>query len=81
MTCYCPLGNPSRPATFIHSDGPAIPALENPVICEIARNHNCTPAQVLLSWAMKRNTVPIPKSVTFTRLDENLKIFREKVKV
>ena len=71
VTCYCPLGNPSRPATFIHSDGPAVPALENPVICEIARNHNCSPAQVLLSWAMKRNTVPIPKSVTFTRLDEN----------
>jgi alcohol dehydrogenase (NADP+) len=72
VTTYCPLGNPARPATFVHTDDPSVTALENSVICKIAQHHKCSPAQVLLSWAIKRKTIPLPKSVTPSRLDENL---------
>ena len=40
-------------------------------VIEIARKHNCTPAQVLLAWGMQRNTAVIPKSVNPVRLSEN----------
>lgn len=38
----------------------------------IADKHRVSPAQVVLGWAVKRGTCAIPKSVTPTRLRENL---------
>jgi alcohol dehydrogenase (NADP+) len=40
-------------------------------VIEIARRHDCTPAQVLLAWGMQRNTAVIPKSINPVRLSEN----------
>jgi alcohol dehydrogenase (NADP+) len=40
-------------------------------VAEIAEGHACSSAQVLLSWAMARGTVVIPKSVNPARLVEN----------
>jgi alcohol dehydrogenase (NADP+) len=46
--------------------------LENPVIKSIAQGHGCTPAQVLIAWHVNRGISTIPKSVTPSRLRENL---------
>ncbi len=44
-------------------------------IVEIAARHGRTPAQVVLRWHMQRGVVAIPKSVTPSRIAENIDIF------
>ena len=46
--------------------------LQNPVLAEIAKRHGATPAQVVLAWHLAKGTVAIPKSVTPSRIEENL---------
>lgn len=46
--------------------------LENDVITAIAKEHDRTPAQVLLRWATQRGVAVIPKSSNETRLRQNL---------
>lgn len=45
----------------------------NEIIAQIAAKHNVTISQVALQWAMDRNLIVIPKSVSPNRLVENLK--------
>lgn len=71
VTAYCPLGSPARPATFTHSDDPDL--LRAAPVVAAATKHGRTPAQVLLKWAAQRGVVPLPKSVTPSRLEENLR--------
>lgn len=49
--------------------------LADPVITEIARAHERTPAQVVLRWHTQTDTLPIPKSADPGRLAENFAIF------
>ena len=49
--------------------------LENPIILNLAKKHNKSPAQVILRWLLQRNLVVIPKSVNAGRIEENSKIF------
>jgi diketogulonate reductase-like aldo/keto reductase len=50
-------------------------ALEDPVIVEVARRVERTPAQVMLRWGIQRDAVVIPKSVHRDRIRENAAIF------
>jgi len=45
--------------------------LNDAIVKEIATHHKKTPAQILLNWAMQRNTIPIPKSTNLKRIAEN----------
>ncbi|RIY31272.1 2,5-diketo-D-gluconic acid reductase [Psittacicella hinzii] len=47
----------------------------NPVLSEIAQAHGKSVAQVILKWLLQRNVVVIPKSVTSSRIKENLNSF------
>jgi diketogulonate reductase-like aldo/keto reductase len=49
--------------------------LDDPVIAEIARKHGRTPAQVVLRWHLQLGNVVIPKSVTPSRIEENIDVF------
>ncbi|MEU4563254.1 aldo/keto reductase [Actinoplanes sp. NPDC023936] len=49
--------------------------LDNPAITSIATTHDRTPAQVVLRWHVQQGRVVIPKSVTPSRIRENLAIF------
>ncbi|WP_326769052.1 aldo/keto reductase [Streptomyces sp. NBC_01591] len=49
--------------------------LEVPTVVAIARKHNRTPAQVVLRWHIQTGNVVIPKSVTPSRIVENLDVF------
>lgn len=47
--------------------------LTNPVVVQIAEAHRKTPAQILLRWALQRNTFPLSK--TTSRMEENRNVF------
>jgi 2,5-diketo-D-gluconate reductase A len=49
--------------------------LDDPTIVEIARRVDKTPAQVVLRWHIERGDIVFPKSVTPSRIVENIDIF------
>ncbi|MGI5403896.1 aldo/keto reductase [Streptomyces sp. CA-135486] len=49
--------------------------LEVPTVVAIARKHERTPAQVVLRWHLQIGNVVIPKSVTPSRIEENIDVF------
>jgi diketogulonate reductase-like aldo/keto reductase len=49
--------------------------LANPVIVNIAKKHDITPAQVILRWHLDLGNVVIPKSVNKDRMVSNLDLF------
>ncbi|GLW48555.1 oxidoreductase [Streptomyces sp. NBRC 14336] len=49
--------------------------LEVPAIVAIAQKHNRTPAQIVLRWHLQTGNVVIPKSVTPSRIRENIDVF------
>src|SRR5690625_1878381 len=49
--------------------------LNDPVIKEIAKHHQKTPAQVILRWHLQERAIVIPKSVTPSRIEENFNTF------
>lgn len=69
LTAYAPLGSGDRPASLKHDDEPSL--LHHPVIVSVAQKHNVGVGAVLISWALQRGTVVIPKSVNPGRLKQN----------
>ncbi len=70
VTAYAPLGSGDRPA-FLKAPGAPV-LLDDPVVKSIAEAHGRTVAQVLLAWHVQRGISTIPKSITPSRLRENL---------
>ncbi|KAF8817080.1 Aldo/keto reductase [Phlegmacium glaucopus] len=66
LEAYSPLGSAEKVKQ----------TLEVPEIKSVAKELGITPAQVYLSWHVQRGTVVLPKSVTPTRIEENLKVFK-----
>jgi L-glyceraldehyde reductase len=63
LQAYSPLGN--------NNEG--IPLLiEHPVVKEVAKEVDATPAQVLIAWAQVGGHCVLPKSVTPSRIASNL---------
>lgn len=57
---------------FLISDH-ASSVVDDPTVQEVAKGLGVDPAQVLISWAVKRDTVVLPKSVTPSRIESNFK--------
>ncbi|KAL4074328.1 NADP-dependent oxidoreductase domain-containing protein [Scleroderma citrinum] len=49
--------------------------MDHPVIQEVARKHNRDPAQILIRWSLQKGFVPLPKSVTPTRIRSNAIVY------
>ncbi|GHA76641.1 oxidoreductase [Streptomyces termitum] len=49
--------------------------LDVPALVAVARKHDRTPAQVVLRWHLQLGNVVIPKSVTPSRIRENIDVF------
>ncbi|MFE0379254.1 aldo/keto reductase [Streptomyces inhibens] len=49
--------------------------LEDPTIARLAAKHGKSPAQVVLRWHLQTGNVVIPKSVTPSRIAENIDVF------
>jgi diketogulonate reductase-like aldo/keto reductase len=67
---WSPLGG----ITF-YRDGHHSSTLEDPVIGDIAKAHNKTPAQVMLRWHLQQGRSVIPKSTKPHRIAENIDVF------
>ncbi|XP_043518387.1 1,5-anhydro-D-fructose reductase-like [Frieseomelitta varia] len=68
ITGYSPLGQPGNKA--------GIPTgLDNPVVIELSKKYNKTPAQIILRYILQQGVAIIPKTVTPSRLKENMNIF------
>jgi alcohol dehydrogenase (NADP+) len=70
LTAYSPLGSADRPDSLKAEDEPVL--MEDPTINQIAQAHNVHPSQVLISWAIHRDTAVIPKSVNPDHIKQNL---------
>lgn len=70
LTAYSPLGSKDRVARLKRENEPQL--MEDKTIVAIADRHGCTPAQVLISWAVHRGTAVIPKSTNPGRIEQNL---------
>lgn len=77
VTCYSPLGAPGlgkfMAAFGTHMEMPDI--LNNPLVGKIAAKWNKSGAQVLLRHCIQKGLIAIPKSVTASRIKENINIF------
>ncbi|KAL0979306.1 hypothetical protein UPYG_G00183450 [Umbra pygmaea] len=71
LMAYSPLGSGDQP--WISSDDPCL--LHDPGLNAIALHHNKTAAQVILRWQVQRGVACIPKSVTPSRIQQNLQVF------
>lgn len=67
VTAYSPLGGQPEKGVLCLS--------ENPVIKKIAKEHNKSPAQIILNWNINRGVAVIPKSTHPNRILENSQIF------
>lgn len=62
LTAYSPLGRGE--------------AMENDVICNIAKSHGKSPSQIILRWMMQHeNVLAIPKSATASHIQSNFDIW------
>lgn len=69
VTAYSPLGSMDRPDSMKRKGEPV--PLENEVIKSLAKERDASPAQILIAWALQRNTSVIPKSINPKRIEEN----------
>ncbi|KAF4119820.1 Aldo/keto reductase, related to diketogulonate reductase [Geosmithia morbida] len=61
VEAYCPIVRGQR--------------LDEPSVVELANKYAKTPAQILLRWSIQRGYVPLVKSVTPSRIEENAAVF------
>ncbi|CAL1674040.1 unnamed protein product [Lasius platythorax] len=68
VTGYSPLGQPGNTSGIGNR-------LNSSVVLKIAKKYNKTPAQVALRYVFQHEVAPIPKSVTKSRIKENMEFF------
>lgn len=49
--------------------------LSNPVLAEIAKKYDISVARLCIRWCLQHGTLPLPKSVTPSRIVENSRVF------
>lgn len=49
--------------------------MKEPVLQNLAKKHGKTEAQILVRWSLQKGYVPLPKSVTESRILENSQVF------
>ncbi|KAF2458160.1 NADP-dependent oxidoreductase domain-containing protein [Lineolata rhizophorae] len=49
--------------------------MDDPLLRSLMKKHNKTAAQILLRWSLQKEFIPLPKSVTPSRIEQNAAIF------
>ena len=70
VTAYAPLGANDR--AWMKPEDPVV--LQNEIILRLAQKHNRTPAQIAIKYVLQQDIVVLVKSVTPSRLQENLSV-------
>ena len=73
VSVFSPLGGTSYISLGMSTPDDLL--FESRVIKDLADKHTKTPAQVMLRWAVQRNTLPISKSSSSERMQENRELF------
>nr|XP_018259520.1 uncharacterized protein I303_07588 [Kwoniella dejecticola CBS 10117]OBR81678.1 hypothetical protein I303_07588 [Kwoniella dejecticola CBS 10117] len=73
VTAYSPLGNTNP--SFADRD-PLPPIQKNPAVQALAKKYDISPANVLISLQLSEGCSVLPKSVTPSRIEENLKVLQ-----
>jgi diketogulonate reductase-like aldo/keto reductase len=73
MSVFSPMGGTSYISLGMATESDLL--FEHPVILGISQKYNKSWAQVLLRWAVQRNTLPISKSSSLARMEENRSLF------
>ncbi|XP_053384414.1 aldo-keto reductase family 1 member B7-like isoform X2 [Mercenaria mercenaria] len=71
VTAYAPLGAPSRPWRESGEPSP----FEDPVLTEIATRKGKSVAQVIIRFHLQNGISVVPKSITPSRIKENIDVF------
>ena len=71
LTAYAPLGSADRSSKIKGDDEPSLMDIET--IRNIAKKHNATAAQILISWHTHRGCAVIPKSTSEDHIVANFK--------
>ncbi|KAK2804004.1 hypothetical protein FQN50_006810 [Emmonsiellopsis sp. PD_5] len=75
-----PFNTRAEVASFCQENGIVVEAycpltrgykLKDPAIVSLSKKYSCTPAQLLVRWSLQHGYVPLPKSVTKSRIIEN----------
>ncbi|KAF1846146.1 2,5-diketo-D-gluconic acid reductase A [Cucurbitaria berberidis CBS 394.84] len=48
---------------------------DDPLLLPLAKKYNKTPSQILIRWSLQMGFVPLPKSVTKSRIEENAQVY------
>jgi D-xylose reductase len=73
VTAFSVLGASSYLELGMAGDGDVL--VKDATIVSIARTKEKSPAQILLRWALQRNTLPLCKTITKERMGENRNLF------
>lgn len=49
--------------------------LSDPALVALAEKYNRSTAQICLRWCLQKGKLPLPKSTTPSRIEENLRLF------
>ncbi|KAK8193578.1 aldo-keto reductase-like protein [Phyllosticta capitalensis] len=62
---------------LLEAYSPLVRATKNddPLLVPLAKKHNKTTAQILLRWSLQKGFVPLPKTVSKARIEENASVF------
>ncbi|KAK2841736.1 hypothetical protein Q5P01_011936 [Channa striata] len=75
LTAYSPYGSPARPPELLRGETDPHKLLDDPVVADVAKKHQRSPAQVLLRFHVQQGIAVIPKSDKPHHILENTKIF------